>query len=298
MINTLLFVLLALFWGGSFLFIKIAIEHISSFHAAFYRVFFAMIFLILLNIRSIKIPSGLNTKDGVLLISASLFSIGIPFSLLFWGEQYVSSGMAGVINGTVPIWTLLFGMFVFKNQDKVNIFKALGVFLGVIGIVLIFYPKISFNGDVKEIYGLISILFMAICYGLGIHFNNKIIPLFNDTKKGLTKETNLIIQQFFSALYLFVLSFSLEGIPSISNLLRFEVWTSLIYLSLFSTAIAFMIFYKLIMAIGPVKSSAVTFFVPLVALSLDIIINGIIPIGTQFLGAGIIMISLYFVRKD
>jgi drug/metabolite transporter (DMT)-like permease len=293
MTNSIYFTLCALFWGGSFVAIKFTVDILPSFHSAFYRVFLATIFLIILSFKKIKVPY-LSKNEWLLIIKASLFSIGIPFSLLFWGEQFIPGAIAGVINGTVPIWTLLVGVYLFSTHRKLEKSKLIGITIGLIGIFLIFLPKISLKGEIEEIYGMISVLGMAISYGVGINFNNKVISIFHK----INSQTNLIVQQGISAIFIFIISLYFNGVPDLSLLDNSTVVTSILYLSFFSTALAYILFYKLIMNIGAVRASTVTFFVPIIAMALDAMITGFIPGKYQILGAFIILLSLYFLKKD
>ncbi len=290
----MLFILLALFWGGSFVFIKEVIEVVPSFSAAFYRVFFAFIFLSLIYAKKFKWPKDLKSSELALLIFGSLCSVGIPFSLLFWGEQYITGGMAGVLNGTVPLWTLIIGVAFFPGMVRFTKIKLLGVFVGAIGIICIFYPKLNYSGEGHELWGLLAIIFMSGFYAIGINLNNKIIFL----KDKISNETNLILQQFFSMIYLFFVALFFDGVPTFNFFSNLSATAGIFYLSFLSTAIAFMIFMKLIKDIGPVRASSVTFFVPIVALSLDIAINHNVPMNIQLIGTVVILVSLIFIKKD
>jgi drug/metabolite transporter (DMT)-like permease len=293
MTNILYFTFCALFWGGSFIAIKFTVDVVPSFHSAFYRVFLATIFLIILNFKRFKIPS-LSKVEWYLILKASLFSIGIPFSLLFWGEQFIPGAIAGVINGTVPIWTLLVGVYFFSSQRKLEKSKLLGIIIGFLGLFMIFLPKLNLKGEINEVYGMISVLGMAISYGIGINLNNRVISIFDK----INSQTNLIVQQGFSALFILIISLFFNGIPDLSLLNSPKVITSILYLSFFSTALAYILFYKLIMNIGTVRASTVTFFVPIIAMGLDALITGFIPGKLQIIGAMIILLSLYFLKKD
>ncbi len=294
MINYLLFGLLSLFWGGSFVAIKYLIEDIPSFTAAFYRVFFSILFLILIYFKSIQIPKGWWGKELFFSSLAGLCSIGIPFCLLFWGERYVSPSMAGVLNGTVPFWTLMLSLMLFDGMKHITLKKVLGLVLGFVGITFIFGPKLSISGNQDEIYGLIAIVFMAISYSVGINLNKKILS----HNKIITRNLNTIVQQVVSALFLGLVLLFVDGLPNLSLLIDPQNYLSILYLSLFSTCFAFIIFYSLIHHFGPVKASTVTFFVPPIALALDGIIYGRELTSFEGLGATIIIISMFLLKES
>lgn len=293
MLNKALFFALALFWGGSFVAIKYLINDVPSFTAAFYRVFFAVIFLSLIYSRSIKIPKGFFGKELLYSLLAGMFSIGIPFGLLFWGERYISASLAGVLNGTVPFWTLLIGIIFLNQINRVSKEKVLGLVTGFIGISLIFGPRIKFDGNILELQGLFAVLLMAISYGIGINLNRAILT----KNKIISGPISLISQHIVSALYLGCVALYMDGIPDLTLLLKPDVAISLFYLSFFSTTLAFIIFFKLIKEVGSVEASSVTFFVPAIALIIDILIFGHSLSILEGLGTVIIFVSMFLLRE-
>lgn len=293
MINTILFFTLATFWGGSFIAIKYLIVDIPAFTAAFYRVFFATIFLILIYIKSFKFDSTLLNRELLFVSLAGLCSIGIPFSLLFWGEQYISASIAGILNGTVPFWTLLISLIFLSDSKKFTLRKFVGLLMGFLGIFFIFGPKIQVQGNINEIYGLLAITLMALFYGIGTNLNRNII-IKNKSIKG---SKNIIIQHIVASIYLGVLAFSFDGAVNIDLLLKPSNMAALFYLSFISTTLAFIIFFRLIKEIGSVEASSVTFFVPAIALILDILINSHILNMTEAVGTAIIFLSMILLKE-
>lgn len=293
MIDKILFILLAFFWGGSFLAIQNTIEVIPSFTSAFYRVFLSTIFLIIFFIKDFLKLFQVDRGEIISSALTGLCAVGIPFGLLFWGEKYVSPSIAAVINGTVPLWTLFLSALLFHEKNVFTKNKILGVILGIVGIIFIFYPKLNFNNQTNEVFGLIAIVFMAISYAVGINLNRKI----QSTNKHLSNKQNLIIQQLFSSVFLLFCLILIEGPPNFELLLSTKVSLSVLYLGLFSTAIAFTIFYRLIRTMGSVKASSVTYFVPAVALFLDTLIFDRKLGSYEYFGSAIIFLSLYFIQK-
>lgn len=293
MINTLLFSLLALFWGGSFIAIKFLIADISPFTGAFYRVFFATIFLAIYFFKKLRLKWTPAIKREVFLSGLTGFvSIGLPFSLLFWGETYIAPSIAGLINGSVPFWTTFIAIFIFRHEARLTPKKMWGLFMGIIGICFIFLPKVRMEGHINELFGLSALVAMAISYSIGINLNRKYLS----KNKELTSEQNLIIQHLISALYLGILVVFVDKGIDFSLLLKPVNGLSVLYLSLFSTCIAFIIFFKLIQEIGPIKASSVTFFVPAIAVILDIVVNDGYLTRSEGIGAAIIFISMRLLR--
>lgn len=293
MINSLLFILLAIFWGGSFIAIKVLIQEVPSFSAAFLRVFFASIFLFIISLpKIIRIQERPDLKTVFISSVTGLFSIGIPFSLLFWGEMFIAPSLAGVLNGTVPFWTLVIAIIFFKDTEKITKRKLIGLALGLIGITFIFAPKLQFSGSLSELKGVVAIIAMAISYAIGINLNKRILSRYQ-----IETNYNLIIQHVISSFYLFTIILFFEKFPPLEIIFSTKNLVSILYLALFSTTLAFIIFFKLIRELGPVKASMVTFFVPAVALILDSVINSERLSYTEAIGTTIIFMSMNFLRQ-
>ncbi len=293
MLNQVLFALLAFFWGGSFIAIKNLIIEVPSFSAAFYRVGFSVVFLAIIYLKSIKIPKGFSKQELLLTSITGLCSVGIPFSLLFWGERFITPSIAGVINGTVPFWTLIVGILFFNELKNLTYKKLIGLALGFIGIIFIFGPKLTLKGDSNELWGLLAVVGMAFSYAIGINLNKRILS----ANKYFTKSLNIIVQQIASAIYLLLVVLVTDGVPNLELLLRPVNGLSVIYLSLFSTCLAFIIFYRLIEQLGAIKASTVTFFVPAVALLLDYLIYNAQLSILEGIGAIIILLSMVLLKE-
>lgn len=292
--NALLFSLLALFWGGSFIAIKFCINYIPSTTAAFSRVALSFLFLLFIYVWKLKLPSSFSIKELSLVALTGLCSIGIPFSLLFYGEQFLSPSIAGIMNGTVPLWTLLISIVFLGEKQNVSIKKISGMVLSFLGILIIFFPKISLSHGENEIWGLCSLLGMAIFYAVGMNLNKVVIQ----KNKTITGGLNILLQQLFSMIFLLIMVFIFDGPPNWKSFAQPEVVGSLLYLSLFSTCFAYIILYRLIRDIGQVKAAAVTFFVPPISLLLDLIIFDRILRTYEIIGIIIILSSMYLLKDQ
>lgn len=288
-----LFVTLALFWGGSFIAIERVITFFPPFMGAALRCLSAVAFLVVLY-PALGFKFGVGRKYQVLSMVGGLCAQGIPFSLLFWGEQKISPALAGVFNGTVPIWTFVFGIAL--GRETLEGKKALGIGLGFLGMVLIFGPKISASGtsgNLDELLGALAVLMMAVVYGAGTLINRRL------AQEGVDPMANLFQQCLISSIYLMVISLSFEKLPWF----RMEMISplavgSVLYLGVFSTAIAFMIYFKLIKDWGALRASTVTYLVPIMAIMLDIVINHRVPKAYEWVGAGTILLGVIMLQAQ
>ncbi|MCB9059920.1 MAG: DMT family transporter [Halobacteriovoraceae bacterium] len=294
MINYILFVLISIFWGGSFIAINELIGTVPPITSAFYRVLFSILFIILIYGKEIRFSCSKFKIELARSSMAGLFSIGFPFCLLFWGEQFIGPSIAGIMNGTVPFWTLIISMFFFEGKQNITIVKILGLLFGLIGMLFIFYPKINIAGNLNELKGLIALTGMAFFYAFGINYNRRVLC----KNKKIIKGLNTFSQQLSSLIFIGIILLFTEGFPNLKLLTQQKVILSILYLSFFSTTLAFIIFYRLIRVFGSLKTSSVTFFIPVVAMILDYLINARILNTYEITGAIIILLSMFLINSN
>ena len=282
-VDVVLFVLLAAFWGGSFVAIKFAVQVFPSTFSAMLRVGLALAVLFALfryQGKDLSVSSPTRRKMWL----AGLFAQGLPFALLFWGEKRISPGLAGIINGTVPIWTFIFGLIA-GNSESFTVRKTGGLILGFGGIAVICSPMLSFSGTRGEIAGTAAVFLMAICYGIGTLLTRSLLS-------GAAKvdfRANVFHQNCASLAFLFVLSLFAEPWPSAHAVFASPAAvTSIIYLGVFSTALAFLIYFHLIREWGAVRASAVTYVAPIIAVFWDYVFFRNVP--DRFEIAGVLLV--------
>ncbi|MEC9283101.1 MAG: DMT family transporter [Bdellovibrionota bacterium] len=290
--NLLLFSLLASFWGGSFVAIKASLESFPPLFSASLRVLTALAAISIIY-KLMKINTKIPSKDKVLCYTLGFFSISLPFSLLFWGEQYVEAGIAGVINGTTPIWTFLSAYFVFQTEKNSVKTTLSGIFTSFLGIYLIFSPKIEFGTSSQEIYGIVAIFGMAISYGIGGNLAKKIM-----SNPEVTPRKAIYHQHVSAAIILLVASFSLEW-EQIINVkeIPLKASLSLVYLGVCSTAIAYIILFHLVNKWGTIKAMSVTYLIPVMALIFDYILYGNVLLPIQFAGVAVVSLGLLILQR-
>lgn len=259
--NIIYFLLLGLFWGGSFLGISESIKGFSPFFAVTLRIAIAVIFsgLYLL----IKKPVFPAKKYILLATFNGIVGLGIPWALLFWGEQYVTPALSSIINSTSTIFTVIFAAFMLKNTpDRITWNKTLGIIIGFIGIAVIFGPFVSAK-SAKSIEGLAAILLMAVLYGFSIAF----LKIFAD-------KLSCMMILFFEAVGGLIIIVPIALIDGFNNYFvvpefLFRSTVAILYLGIFSTSIAMLLFYKLLKNVGSIQAAAVTYIVPIVSIALD-----------------------------
>ncbi len=288
----LIFFLLSLFWGFSFVAIKVIVDSIPPFIGAALRTGFAILFLLIIYRfvgKSIQVPRKLLPKIWI----NGLFLQGFPFAFLFWGERFVSPGLAGILNGTFPIFTLILTIIYLKGIETVDVKKIFGLIMGFFGIFCIFYPKLNLGGLSNSFLGSTAIILMSVSYAIGTIKNRKLIAV----NPQLNLYGNLFHNHLSAFVFLLILSLSMEGWPHLGVLYdNSSILLAILYLSLFSNAIAWIIFFYLMEKWGAVRTVSVTYIVPLVALIADFIFFQNLPLSYEILGAALILSGVIIVQ--
>ncbi|MDB9883169.1 DMT family transporter [Bacteroidia bacterium] len=276
----LILLILAIFWGSSFILMKEGLKVFSSVQVAAIRMFIAGVCLLpFIKKNDLKQAKG---KWHYFLFSGLLGS-GIPAILFTIAQQHISSSLAGALNGLTPLFALLVGV-VFLNV-KFNKFKFAGVIFGLVGAFLLSSNEgISFNT-----YSIL-VLFATLCYGINV----------NIIKHKLGNYPSMLVAAlplaFLAIISLIVLSFT--GITfHFANDQFVKSSIAMLLLSVVGTAISLVMFNKLIKSTTAVFAASVTYLIPIVALFWGFLDNEVISIN-QMSGLGFILIAIYLIRKE
>ncbi len=278
-VDLLLFAALAAFWGGSFVAIKFVVAVLPPAFGAMLRVGLSLTALTAYfrwEGKDLRVPSGVRRRMWL----AGLFAQGLPFAALFWGERRISPGLAGIINGTVPLFAFLFGLAI-ANGEAFTRRKTAGLVLGFAGITIICSPLLSFSGSRGELAGTAAVFLMAVFYAVGSLLTRAVLsgPQKADFR------ANAFHQACAAFVFLVVWSLATEHWPAPSLLFGSpSALISVAYLGLCSTALAFLIYFHLIREWGAVRAAAVTYVVPIVALFWDYLFFRNVPHPSELLG--------------
>jgi len=226
--------------------------------------------------RDLQVPPSTRRRMWL----AGLFAQGIPFALLFWGEKKISPGLAGIINGTVPLWTFVFGLAA-GTGESFTARKTAGLVLGFLGIGIICSPLLSFGGTRGEVLGTAAVFGMAFAYAVGTLLTKSLLS--GGAKADF--RANIVHQLTASAVFLFAASFALERWPAPGVVLGSSTaLISIAYLGVLSTAAAFLIYFHLIREWGAVRASAVTYVAPIIAVFWDYVFFRTVPDRAEIFG--------------
>lgn len=285
---------LSVCWGTAFLATKNIVSALPPYWSTFFRVLAGLLFFfILYTVRGKSLKIKFNQLWRPLVIGCLL--ILFPFATLSWGQRFVAPTIGGIFNGSVPIWSFIAGAIILEGVDRFTWRRAIGILLGIAGLLVITWPKISatFSGVTSiEIYGYFALLLMAWSYGLGNVLTKKIMVDNNN----VSLEANTFYQYFLSAIILLIVSCVAEPFPALEHFSA-KVIISIICAGVFSSAVAFLLMVELIKRWGATRMSSVTYFSPVIAMVLDIIALKRYPTNFEIIGLCIIFAGLFLIQK-
>jgi drug/metabolite transporter (DMT)-like permease len=281
-LNYLLLFLLALIWGSSFILMKKALIIYSDTQVAALRLLIAFIALSPFIIRAF---SKVQKKHFFPIILTAFFGNGIPAFLFTKAQTVLDSSLVGILNSLTPLFTLLLAVLFFKNKIKpINI---AGILLGLIGAVYLNIVLSNFEFQLN-FYALLIVL-ATLFYAISV---NIIKNYLYDLDSVSIASLAFLVLGPFSAIYLFFTDFtqiynSEKGI---------EALFYVIILSVIGTALALIIFNKLIKRTSVVFASSVTYLIPIVAILWGVFDGE--EISMQFYaGTLIILLAIFMVNK-
>ena len=258
-----LLVALSILWGASFFFFKVLVAAVPPFTIVLGRVGIAAIALNLYCFARRDPMRAPLRLWGAFLVMGLLNNV-VPFTLIVFCESRVSSGLASILNATTPIVTILAAHFA-TEDEKLTPAKGLGVALGFLGVAVLIGPAVlsaSTAGDgVGELAGLGAALSYAFAGIYGRRF------------KGLPPLKIATGQVSASTLVLLPLSLSVER-PWLLPLPDAKIWGAFLGLGLLSTALAYLIYFRILAIAGATNLLLVTFLLPISALMLGVALLG------------------------
>ncbi|HET7887655.1 MAG TPA: EamA family transporter [Bradyrhizobium sp.] len=278
-IELALLVLLATLWGGSYTFIKLGVATIPPVTLIAGRTLIAgLLLLLIMQWRGVRLPADAATWRRFL-FQACLNSV-IPWTLIAWAERSVDAGLATILNSTSPIFTFFLTLAI-AQQDRPTFRKLFGVVAGMAGICLIIGVQ-ALHGLGEQLIAQIAIVIATVCYAGGAVFSRGF--------KGLDPMAPAAGSLLCGAAALLPISLVVERpwtiMPSTASLL------ALLGLAIFSTAIAFVIYFRLIQTLGSVGTTAQAYLRVPIGVALGVLLLGETLSPTAWIGLGCVVIGV------
>ena len=271
-------------WGSTWLFIKLGLADLPPLTFAGIRFVIACAILFtIIRLRRIQLPQA--RSDWRLLAITGILSFGFNYGLVFWGEQYISSGLAALLQATLPAFGLVFAHWHLPGE-RLSWAKIGGVILGVCGVGVVFSNQLAVSGR-QALAGCVALILSAMFAA----YSNVLVK-----KSGKHLDPAILAagQMFFGLLLLLAVGIPLEGNP-----LRFH-WSpmallALVYLAVVGSVIAFLLYYWLVMNMDVTNSMLIALVTPVVAVLLGMIVLDE-QIGWRTLaGGGMIIAGIAFI---
>lgn len=257
-------IILSILWGGSFFFVGVAVKAIPPLTIVSLRVALASLTLFaVVHFSGLRLP--IRRDVWIAFFGMSLLNNVIPFSLIVWGQTHIASGLASILNATTPLFTVI-AAHIWTRDEKMTSMKVLGVVIGFSGvIIMIGYEALAGLGG--SIYGQFAVLGAAVSYSFAGIYGRRFRHL------GIKPIVTATGQVTASSVILIPTALLVENpftIPSPG----LEVWSAIMGLAVLSTAIAYILYFRVLATAGATNVLLVTLLIPVSALLL----------GTTFLG--------------
>jgi len=278
-----LLLLLALLWGGTFFFAKLALAAIPPLTLVALRTGLAALALLgFLALGGRTLPLSLRAWRGFLIMG--LLNNAIPFALINWGQTQIDSGLAAILNATTPLFTVLLAHLV-TADEKLTRNRIAGVLLGLAGVIVMIGPS-ALRGLGLAGLGKLAVVSAALSYaGAG---------LFGRSLTGLSPVVAACGMLVASALVMLPVALIVDGPAGLAAARSAgpPIWSALAGLALLSTALAYIVYFRILATAGATNLLLVTFLIPVSALVLGGLFLGERPGPGEFAGMALIFLGL------
>ena len=244
-----LIALLSVLWGGSFLFVELALAALGPFTVVAIRVSLAALTLLAwLRIAGLALPRDRGTWLAFLVMG--LLNNALPFGLITWGQGHIEAGFAAILNATTPFFTILVA-HALTRDERLSARKALGIGIGFAGVVAMIGPE-ALRGLTGSVLGQIAVVAAALSYAFAGVFGRRFASL-----PSAVAACGMLCG---SSLVMLPLALAVEAIPT--ALPAPGILAALAALAVLSTAAAYLIYFRVLARAGATNLLLVTFLIP------------------------------------
>ncbi len=255
----LVYALACIIWGSTWMAIRIGLDSLTPFISIGLRFSFAALFIfIFMKIKGMKVQ--MDKLSIKLYLQMAFFSFVIPYGLVYWGEQYVPSGLASVLFAINPFFVTIFSFYML-SQEKITPYKIIGMIVGFIGIVIIFFDDIT-NTTAFFIWGMVAVVLSALIQGW-------IQVIMKKHGQYLNSFTLNFYPMLIAGISMLIIGFLTEDLSYIK--FDSKAIISVLYLASFGSMVVFTCWYWLLKRVSVIILSLITFITPVIALILGII---------------------------
>lgn len=278
-VDILLLILLSSLWGASYTFIRVGVETIPPVTLIAARTLIAGLLLIgWMSVSGVAMPHSWAVWKR--LFVQAFFNSVIPFTLIAWAEQYVEAGVATILNSTAPVFVFFVTWFLTKHES-VTTRKLVGVIAGLLGICLIIGFS-ALNGLGDQVLPQLAIVAATICYAGA--------AIYGRSFQGLSPLVPAAGSLIAGAIVLIPISLIFDRPWALQP--SFNSTAALLLLSIFSTAIAFVIYFRLVQTLGSVGTTSQAYLRVPIGVAIGAIFLGESLSPTIWMGLGCVVIGV------
>ena len=276
----LLLVTLSVLWGGSFFFNAVALDELPPLTVVFARVAIAAVALWMIIAFT---GQGTVSRQGLWLAFFAMGALNnvIPFTLIVWGQTHIGSGLASILNATTPLFTVIFAHWL-THDEPMTAARLTGVVLGILGVVIMVGMPASEQLGL-EVIAQLAVVGAAISYAFAGIFGRRF--------KGTPPLVTAAGQLSASALMMLPLVLMVDEPWNLAAPAP-RTWGAVFGLALFSSALAYVIYFRILARAGATNLLLVTFLIPVSALLLAITVLGEVLEARQVTGMILIALGL------
>ncbi len=278
----LLLLILSVLWGGSFFFVGVAVKVLPPLTIVVLRVGLAAIALNLI-VRATGLRMPKEWRYWKAFFGMGLLNNMIPFCLIVWGQTHIASGLASIFNATTPLFTVLVA-HAFTKDEKISGGRMGGILIGFIGVAVIIGLD-SLGGLGTNTLAQFAVLGAALSYAFAGVYGRRFKSM------GAAPLVTATGQVTASTLLLTPLALVVDQ-PWTLAMPGFGVWAAIAGLALVSTALAYIIYFRILATAGATNLLLVTFLIPVSAIMLGVIFLGEQLAGKDLVGMGLICLGL------
>ena len=273
---------MSVIWGGSFFFIEITVRCLTPITIVACRVGLASIFLLaVLTLTGRRLPASLAMWKAFFVMGA--INNVIPFCLIIWGQNYIDSGPASILNAFTPIFSVVLAHFLTK-EERLTLNRGVGVLLGWAGVIMLIGPT-SLKGAGLEVLGKLAVVAATFCYACAAIYGRRF-----KNQDPMVVAAGMLCA---STVITFPLALALDRPWTLSP--DTHAVLALAGLSLVSTSAAYLIYFKVLATAGPTNLLLVTFLIPVSANILGVAVLGEKPGLNTWGGMALIFSGLVFI---
>lgn len=272
--------LLSAIWGASFVSIRIALDEVPFVTSVAHRVFWAMLILwVYVAFRRLPVPK--NPRIWLAFLVMGILNNVLPFSLMAWGQLFIESGLTSIFNAATAVWGVLVAS-IFFSDERLTPNRLVGVVLGLIGVSIAIGIDNLMNFDLRSLAQL-AILAGTLSYALAGAWARH-------SMAGLTPQVSAAGMLTGSTLIMVPAALFIDGIPDFS--LMPQTYGAIAYFSIIATAIAYLLYYRVLNMAGSGNLMLCTLLIVPFAIVLGALILGETLEPRAYLGFAILALGL------